>query len=573
MINKQIDGKCLRALVEQLNSLHPQLMQLCQSAHPLEGARLGDTAERQISAFARVMLMFTESYTQLLFEPECDFLLPFLGCCFRLSPKTAQPLFEFWAQVKEMQREGLLDAQQTRLLLIKLTESCVVSLLRFIHRGSSFSRESQEDMEVLRETAKDVVCDIYCLWKSCDGIGADEFVGFLSSQLMSSMRSQDAWGSESALVLLDGIADILESPLPATFVAALQALPAGIPKEVHAAGEAAVLLKHCAPHINAHVDVLRSALDFLMQVLPAIPHTASDCILELLGYAGHHLAPSMPLFLEAIEGLAPQFAERVDSDLYRSVVCTIRRLPVSEAPAAFTSILKRTMEHIVQIAESVGGNPVDNARRLPDQTKALLFRLLVRIRSCILTLEQTPETPDGPPPTGPAGKEGAAMCIVAVLGLSWDSFAKAVIIAVASVPPEAALTASSLRRTADSSSAEYSYNEVSLVLVCLRLLRSCISCAEALDHSRGTELVHRMRKLLVEIAQRNPTHCHVLSPLAVLVALAQKRGLSSEFAEAFDAVCAPTMQWLQGCGDVPLLELAPFFELLLAYSSYRNKRS
>ena len=74
-----------------------------------------------------------------------------------------------------------------------------------------------------------------------------------------------------------------------------------------------------------------------MQVLPAIPHTAADCILELLGYAGHHLAPSMPIFLEAVEGLAPQFAERVDSDLYRSVVCTIRRLPISEAQALLSN--------------------------------------------------------------------------------------------------------------------------------------------------------------------------------------------------------------------------------------------
>ena len=94
--------------------------------------------ERQIVLWARVIVMICESYTQLLFEAECEFLLDFLACCFRLSPSTAQPLFEFWAQVKEMHREDLLTNQHVQMLLLRLTEACVTSLLTSLslHRVS-----------------------------------------------------------------------------------------------------------------------------------------------------------------------------------------------------------------------------------------------------------------------------------------------------------------------------------------------------------------------------------------------------------------------------------------------------
>lgn len=95
------EGMCLRALLDRLRLLHPRLEELCTQR---EGG-VGVLDEKQICVWARVAAMVGESYTQLLFEEDCEFLLRFLGCCFRLSPSTAQPVLEFWGQVKEMQRE------------------------------------------------------------------------------------------------------------------------------------------------------------------------------------------------------------------------------------------------------------------------------------------------------------------------------------------------------------------------------------------------------------------------------------------------------------------------------------
>jgi len=558
------EGMCLRALLDQLRVLHPGLEQLCLGT----SGCMDSGTERRICMWARVVVMFCESYTQLLFEEDFEFLLRFLGCCFRLSPATAQPVFEFWGQIKEMQREELLSSEHVKTVLLQLTEPCVVSLLRYVRRDSAFSVGAPEDLSVLRDMAKDVACDVYCLWQKCDAGKADEFVGFLSEQLIRALDGQDALSAESALILFEGITDVLESPLPASFLQALQKIPT-MPDDSAAMGAAAVLLQQCAPHMNAHVEILPGSIEFLMRALPAIPHTAADCILELTGYAGHHLTPSLPAFLAAVERVAPNHPPKVDSALYSAVVCTIRRLPASGAPPAFVSILRGTLRQLVELDGVVESTP----GRLPEAVEPQLYRLLLRMRSSIWTLEQTPEDPDGPPPTELVGRGAVAPCVLAALGPCWAPFARVVEFVMLQTPV-AMESAPDLQQRRDASLDMGDGADGALEAVAVKLIRSCISASKSsdLDDSDAVKFARLLLHLLVAVVQRGPTQLHVLSLLAELVAMAPKHDLQDEFGSAFKLVCEVMAQRLcTGGAGVPLPDVAPLFELLVASSSYLDE--
>lgn len=549
------EGMCLHALLEQLRVLYPQLEQLCRA-----GTRGVDAAaERRLAAWARVVVMLCESYTQLLFEEECEHLLRFLGGCFQLSPATAQPLFEFWGQMKEMQREDLLSAGHVRCVLLRLTEPCAVSLLRYVRRDSVFSIGAQEDLSTLRDMAKDVTCDMYCLWRVCDASKADEFVGFLSQNLMQALGRRDAASIEAPLVLLDGAAEVLERPLPVALVEALRMIPT-MPDDAGAMAAAAVLLQKCAPHMNAHVEVLPSSLEFLIRALPAIPHTAAESMLELTGYAGHHLAKSLPTFLAAVERIAPEYPVKVDGTLYSAVVCTVRRLPATEAVCSFVSILHGTTQKLFQLEKQVQEGP-EGRLCLPHGSLPDVFRLLSRIRSCFRTLEQTPDEPDGPPPVGAAGKGNAAACILAALGPCWPAFARTVEAVLAATPSSAA-------RDGRADGGDHTFSEAALAAVAVRVLRSCIATSKSpeLPAVEAAKLVHMLLHLLVAVVRRKPAHLLALSPLADLIPAARPHGLQEDFATALQVICELTIAGLRRGGSFE--ELTPLFELLLACATH-----
>merc|ERR1719188_922389 len=118
-------------------------------------------------------------------------------------------------------------------------------------------------------------------------------------------------------------------------------------------------------------------------------------MLDLMEYAGHHLAASAPRFLEAVERIALGFPVKVDGTLYSAVVCAVRRLPAAEAAPAFRSVLASTVQQLLEMGGRVEERP-GGRLALPESAHAHLFRLLTRTRSCVWTLEQTPEEPDGP---------------------------------------------------------------------------------------------------------------------------------------------------------------------------------
>lgn len=561
------EGKCLRALLQQIHSIHPRLDQVCAaSAATGRWGELDEQSEKLLCAWARVVVMLCESFTQLLFESECEFLIQVLGCCFRLSPATAQPLFEFWGQMKEMQREAVLSTSQVQVVLMRLTEPCIVSLLRYIHRDLAAAAGYGEDLGTLRTVAKDVTCDIFCLWQKCDSTRSGEFVSFLAQHLLQAIGRQDAPAAEAALVLLEGVVDVMEA-LPPQFIAALQQLPS-MPADAGAMGAAAVLLRSCAPHMENHVALLPELLQFLLNALPLAPHTAAESLLELTGYCGAHLASSLSRFLPAIEGIAPNYPVKVDANLFSAVVCTVRRLGVADLLPAFQSVLASTLQQLEQ-AQAEIQETADGRLVVAEPLKERLYRLLSRLRACVWTLEQAPE--EGETPRAGQLKGPKASAILAVMVSKWSAVAKVLEVVLAAAPPDLTREVQSHAR-GRTDGADAGVTDAAIAIVAVKLLRSCIAAAKSqeIPEADSNRFVQMLLQLTVAVMRRQPAHHHALSPLAELLPLAASRpSLKAEFSSAFQGVCEFTLQRLQAPGArQELVEVTPLFELMLAAAEH-----
>jgi len=585
----EAEGMCLRALLEHLRSLHPRLISF--SSNSLLGhSSLNRNAmlEKQLRAWSRVVVMITESYTHLLFEDECEFLLSFLGYGFQLTPAVVQPIFEFWSQVKLMTSEGLLRDDQVQIILVRLTEPCVVSLLKYGRRDFSSSVGSLEEVNGLRDMGKDIICDIYCLWRRYDAMRAQNVVDFLSQRLEDALDKRDALGAEAALVLLSGVVDMLEQPLPACFVKAIRRISV-LPQDRDAIVAAAELLQRCAPHMNAHVDLMPITIEFLTTVLPEAPYVAAETIFELTGYAGHHLVAFMPQFLAAVETIAPQHPVKVDATLYSAVVCTIRRLPASEAACSFGNILQGTMKQLEAVERQWRGHGIKRIQADAPQ----LVRLLGRIWSCLWTFERTPEHPDGPPPQtyclgqgsqlanegtpNAALAPGAARCFLAIMCPSWSAFAAVVEALLAAAPVGMQASSEPVDRSGSLVASGESVHNAAVVA--LKLLHTCTAAVRSaeLPHDDAHHFVRSLLQLVVAILQHTPDQLSTLAPLGNLAdACGGGRhgvALQDDFASALSFVCELTLRRLGVVdeakrGDMieiaeeDLPPLSPLFELL-----------
>ena len=122
------DATCLKALLGHIHSMHP-VVQRCPAGS------VDAAVDKKVCLWARVDVMATESFTQLLFEEKM--LLQFLATCFTLSHSTAQPGFRVLGAVGGDAQEGHLKA-----LLLTLTEPgpsrsfgmCVLTLLSLWER-------------------------------------------------------------------------------------------------------------------------------------------------------------------------------------------------------------------------------------------------------------------------------------------------------------------------------------------------------------------------------------------------------------------------------------------------------
>jgi len=487
-------------------------------------------------------------------------LLHFLACCFKLSPSTAQPVFEFWSQLKEMRRENILSDAHVKALLLPLTEPCTISLLRYVRRDSAFSLGAPEDLSLLRDMSKDVASDVYCLWQRCDDAASAQFVTFLSERLVAAIDQKDAVSAESALVLLEGITDVLEGPFPSALKRVLQGLP-GLPNDGDAMAAAAVFLQRCAPHVNEHASVMPDLVAFLLRALPAAPFTVAESLLDLTGYAGHHLCASWSPFLAEVERVAPGCPVKVDVTLYSSVVCTVRRLPLEQRSVAFRGILQSTLDQVSRF-EAQTSCDADVGLLVSAASRESLFRLLSRTQRCIWTLEQTPAEPDGPPPTDASGRDGDATCILAVLAPAWHSLSR-VTKAVLEFPT--AHAASPVPGTDSANGSEPSCSVADIATVVVKIVRSCIAALQAhevtgpdADAFSGSLLV-----LLVEIVRCGPLQNGAFLLLVDFASLALHRGLHADFASALWVVCESVVSkaWLPSS---TVNELSGFFALLLA---------
>ncbi|XP_026191031.1 uncharacterized protein LOC113146809 [Cyclospora cayetanensis] len=435
------EGSLLQRLLVAFQQLSQQveedLVQLQQHARSTETATL--------IRWGGVLLTMLEGHPQLLLLPGAAAAGSLLLLLWRANPLTWLRVSAFWAQVKDMRRDGLLQQDLLQQLATAVSPCCVSALLQHSRRSNPcWMAEGAAEWAPFMEAAGDVLADLFALHEACGEKQGHAFLLSLSALLRGAVEREDVCEVESVLLLLDAIIEALNH-IPQSLAGALLLLQR-LPQQQHVAVAAALLLRKAAIHFteDPEYDGLQSclsrtaccslpllatiwlvALRSAARLLLLHPPLLSDAMLQLTTWGGHHLgvaaledvekqeaavnggAPSSAAPAEAadiavvadrrlqqlrelrdfVAAVAPQQLPLVDGTLHASIVKLLQHFLPTDMACLFCQLLQETAEGIRSSSVNSSCSSANSGTALfPSARHPQAARLLARLDCCAAAL-------------------------------------------------------------------------------------------------------------------------------------------------------------------------------------------
>ncbi|CEM24402.1 unnamed protein product [Vitrella brassicaformis CCMP3155] len=433
LLEKPGEGPILRCLLTQLQGLVPRLQQLCGGGggggdggggggyRVPNVSEMDGKTERVLCAWARVLAMLCEGYTQLVMDGAHEYLMEALRCFYHIHPRVAENFGEIWSQMKEMSRGNVLSKEELMRFLTQVGVPAVQALIRHCRRDNPMWDGAHEDHILYIEAAQDCIGDIYLMFDSVEQSQGLSFLESVTQEFVRTIQAKDVHGMEVLIYVQDVLIEsnpVLSNPT-AEFFRALAQVP---PSRDCAAAASNLLQKH-GHLLSKHGDIVRGCMAYLMQNLPVRPEWVAQTMCDMCMACGHHLLPSLGEFLAVVERTATQYSVKADTLLLAAVVHVVKALPAGEVPQSFARCLQTTTTAF----KSLDTPPLST---LGDDAKPIAFRHFHRTWRAVkaLAARDNDDSPQNPGSAkAAAGAAHARQTAAAVRGFVqpvWPHFAR-----------------------------------------------------------------------------------------------------------------------------------------------------
>eukprot|EP00820_Chromera_velia_P009427 Cvel_21163.t3-p1 / transcript=Cvel_21163.t3 / gene=Cvel_21163 / organism=Chromera_velia_CCMP2878 / gene_product=Importin-13, putative / transcript_product=Importin-13, putative / location=Cvel_scaffold1963:12621-27853(-) / protein_length=1257 / sequence_SO=supercontig / SO=protein_coding / is_pseudo=false len=409
------EGAILSSLLTQLSRVAPGMQRLAAQGG---SAPLDEKDERTVAGWAELVFLIGEGFPQLFMQLPEELAAP-LGIVggidaapvgvFRsimgAHPRGALPLFSFFANVKEMKNENLLDDVWLGGLLGALTDPTVRALAGHCRRDNKCWADVEEgELKLYREAAEYTLGD---LWLLCDKLGREQgesFIVFLAKLLEVAIGKQDCPGCEVLVFFIDVIFECVCEVRPSLFQ--ILALMQQVPLDV-ACGQKTIQLVKKITHLTASSgDLALPCFRLCCRFFSLVPGMAAGALKDLADHAGRRLASDGVFgdLLALAEREAVNQTPCTDALLFASLAHVTGSLPDASVHEGTARALNSTVTALqAMVGEgspplfSASGNALMPQAQADRQRAHDAFRLLCRFSSLVDalagTLEEIREAP------------------------------------------------------------------------------------------------------------------------------------------------------------------------------------